>query len=78
MREAVVRWMPDGVRPIEGDFENPSTTSSGGPLHMERFSEVRHAFARAKNDPVRDGMSAWVKCGERIYSPDEIGNGPDA
>lgn len=78
MREAVVRWMPEGVSPIEGDFDNPGTTSGGGPLHIERFPEVRMAFARAKADPIRDGMPAWVKCGERVYAPDEIGNGPDA
>lgn len=78
MREAVVRWMPEGVTPIEGDFDNPGTTSGGGPLEIERFAEGRLALARARFDPVRSGMRAWVKDGGRIYSPEEIAGVTDA
>ena len=70
--DAIVRWLPEGAVPTEGDFRDTITTPGGAPVHLERCTDGRMAIARARFDPVREGMRAWIKDGDRIYAPDEI------
>ncbi|QZO01654.1 hypothetical protein [Chenggangzhangella methanolivorans] len=72
MPDAIVRWLPEGTVPTEGDFRDTVITPGRAPVQLERCANGRMALARARFDPVRDGMRAWVKDGDRIYAPDEI------